>query len=205
MTDGRYKQWNKARDARQRGEYLEAANSFTVAAHERLGSCEYVQKPFERAAPNVSFALYSLLAAGVCYRLESEFERCENRCRHGVLYCEELRDRVVSYDAQQGIMDEYIGDFQTVGEFGAPTDSYSSALARYEEISNPIQWQAEPEFELNMTFLLDLSDSTNETIDRATKRKITTESLLDRIEYKISNFAEIVSRVAEQGEWENSN
>lgn len=201
MTAERNPHWKAAKQYRQDREYSEAANSYTLAVHERFADCEYVREPFERAAPTVAFGLYSQLAAGICYRIVGEETRCMNRCRQGILLCEELRDHVVSYEAQKGVMDEYIGDFKTIGNFGTPADDYQAARKRYEGVTNPIQWQAEPEFEMNLTFMLDLLDATGKSLERQHKREITAESLMTRIEYKMDEFDEIVETIVASGSW----
>lgn len=192
---------NEAKQCRERAEYLEAAHCYTAAANEILGTANYATGKLETGQVDTARGLRIVLAAALCYRLAGASERSRIRCRQGILLCEELRDHVVAYDAQKGVMDEYIGDFKTIGNFGTPADDYRAAQERYEEVTNPIQWQAEPEFEMNLTFMLDLLDATEKALERQQKREITAESLMARIEYKLDEFDDIVETVVASGSW----
>lgn len=200
MSNHPSKYWEQAKQHRDRGQLEAAANSFTLAAHQRFADSNYVEPPFERSAPTVAFGLYSLLAAGVYYRASSNQSRSENRCRVGIIHCEELKDISVSYDAQKGMMWEYIGDFRTIADMGNQNVAYDKAKEHYKAVDNPIRWQAEPEFEMNMTFMLDIVDSIDWTIDRKKKHRISAESLLERIDYKSSEFPNILDSLYEQNE-----
>ncbi|WP_141551650.1 hypothetical protein [Natrinema sp. CBA1119] len=142
-----------------------------------------------------------MLAAALCYRLAETIKRCRMRCSQGILLAEEIRDYTAAYEPQQGIMWEYIGDFRVIADRQDWTDAYDMAASYYEGCDNVIGWIAEPEFEINMSFMLTVSDAVEHGIDQQTKSEITARSLERRIEYKRKHFQEIISQVVSQEEW----
>jgi hypothetical protein len=189
----------QAEAARKVGNNSEAGDYYTLACHEALGRSEYVIPPFEDGAVYAAWGLKSLLFASLCYRRAGAMDRCQNRCQHGILICEEIRDITVKSEAQRGMMNEYIGDFRHLGTIEGATDAYNAAYEQYQafdDVFDSVEWQAEPEFELNMTFFLQFVDAVGHEIDRRTKDEIR-ELLVARIEYKREHFADLVARISD--------
>lgn len=186
---------DKAEEAQTQGAFESAANNFTLAAYEILGSSNCTTAPLEDDSTKVGRGLCSLLSSAVCYRRAGVEDRCRNRCHQGILVCEDIEDHVAAYAPQKGLMNEYIGDYRLIGDLGNHEAAYENARTIYEETDNHIGWQAEPEFELNMTFFLELAKSADVDIDRTTKASIKAESLVDRIEFKRDRFPAILETV----------
>lgn len=200
MTFEEYKTYKeKAIENKAAKEFEEAGDRFTLAMHAILAESEYVTKPFEDDSLNSARGLRCLLSAALYYRVGENLDRCRNRCKQGILLTEDLRDHVVTHDPQRGLMYEYIGDFRVIGNLEGWRVAYDTASDYYAECRNPIQWQAEPEFELNISFLLDLAEEGGIAVSRKQKNEISAESLTKRIAYKRENFPTIVDQFLPSG------
>lgn len=190
-----YQQYrNAAEETRKSGEFTEAGHEYTAAAYEILGHANYAQEPFERGQVDTTSGLISLLSATLCYRLGGDLARSRVRSEQGILLVEELRDHVVRYDAQRGVMYEYIGDFELISDTGDWRVAYDEADTYYRDVENVIGWRAEPEFEMNLGFMFELASEANSSIDRETKDDLKTSDLERRTAYKRNHYPEIISK-----------
>lgn len=183
-----------AEEAQKSGEFTEAGHHFTSAAHEILGHAEYTQEPLERGQVDTIYGLRSMLYATLYYRVEGYLARCRVRGKQGILLAEELRDHVAQYDAQRGVMYEYIGDFELISETGDWRSSYDEADTYYRDIENVTGWRAEPEFEMNLGFMFELASEADFSIDKETKDDLKSSDLERRTAYKRSHYPEIISK-----------
>jgi hypothetical protein len=184
-----------AEESRESGDFAEAGHRYTAAGYEILGHANYAQEPFERGQVDTTYALISMLSATLCYRLSGDLARSNVRGKQGILLVEELRDHVVRYDAQRGVMYEYIGDFRLVADSGDWESAYDEAEEYYVDVENVIGWRAEPEFEMNLGFLFDVASQADYGIDRRIKDDLKTSALERRIEFKRDHFMDIVSEL----------
>jgi len=149
MTGGNTRDhWEQAKELRQKGEFVEAGDYYTVAAYGYLGE----DLP-GRFGVRISHGASGLQRAALCYRLASRRGRCQNRAKQGILIAEDMLDRVFvgdppdnHYDrARRGAWHEYIGDFQLMADLADPTDAYEQAIAVYEDAGDPGTGYAEQE------------------------------------------------------------
>lgn len=202
MSFDSYREYReRASECRANGAFDQAGHYYTAAAHEALGHANYASESLDHGQVNTARGLRSTLAAALCYRLAETIERCRIRCSQGILLAEEIRDYTATYEPQQGIMWEYIGDFRVIADRQDWMDAYDMAASYYEDCNNVIGWLAEPEFETNMAFMLTVADAVEYDIDRQTKSEITASSLDRRIAYKREHFKKIISKVVSRGEW----
>ncbi|MFC7079371.1 hypothetical protein [Halorussus caseinilyticus] len=199
--DDRYCDYEAANQHRRAGRFSEAGDDYTLAAYHRLGEGQVTREPLEDGQTDVARGLCNLLSAVVCYRLGGEPERAANRAEQGELIATDIREYVAAYEPQRGLMDEYVGDFRLLGGLPEFDGAYRDAQAVYADTSNQIGWQAEPEFEVNMTLFLELARAADHDIERTKKAAIKTESLVERIRYKRDAFPGIVADVVEAGDW----
>lgn len=196
-----YQQYrDAAEESRRSGEFTKAGHQYTAAGYEILGHAEYAQEPFERGQVDATYGLISLISATLCYRLAGNLARCRVRKEQGILLAEELRDHVVRYDAQRGVMNEYMGDFELICDAGDWRSAYDEADTFYRIVENEIGWRAEPEFEMNLGFMLEVASQADYGIDRRTKDDLKTSDLEDRTAFKREHYSDIISKlVADEG------
>lgn len=125
-----------ADELRNADQYIEAGEYYTLSAYGRFGL----------SVPNtygtkVSLGMAALLRGAVCYRVGGRLDRCQNRCRQGILVAEDMIERVFDmeppdypYDrARRGAWHEYVGDFRCIGDVGDPDAAYERAIEVYLE------------------------------------------------------------------------
>lgn len=191
----------KANKHRSCTEFVKAGDYYTLAGFEALGAGKFTIAPFERGEANTARGLRSLLEATVCYRTANDRTRAQSRAKQGISICREVQEYVVKYDAQQALMNEHVGDFRLAGGLEGFADAYNEAEKTYRTVDNPIGWQADPSFELNISFFLTLCQATNHDIRNSQKSLITSESLTERIGYKQKYFPNIIERVVCESYW----
>lgn len=202
MSFESFKEYNgKAEEHRGSTEFRKAGDYYTLAGYEALGAGKVTTAPFERGEVDTARGLRSLLEATVCYRTARNGTRAQNRAQQGISVCRDLQDSVIKYDVQRALMNEYVGDFRLVGGLEGFDDAYKVAKETYTSTQNSIGWQADPAFELNMSFFLSLSKATGHDIDSVQKARITAESLTDRVEYKRKYFPDIIENVVRESCW----
>lgn len=182
-------------------EFVKAGDYYTLAGFEALGAGKFTVAPFEHGESNTARGLRSLLEATVCYRTVNDKKRAQSHARQGISICRDIQEYVVKYDVQKALMNEYVGDFRLIGNLDGFTDAYKEAGKTYRSVENPIGWQAEPSFELNISFFLSLCQATNHDISNSQKALITAESLTERIKYKQKHYPDIIERVVCESCW----
>lgn len=200
--------WDRAIECRATGAFIEAGDAFTVVCYDHLSASETVVSSFDENAPSIAKGLQSLLNATVCYRL-GETGRSNNRSRQGELLCTDFRDHAISNPPQKGIMNEYIGDFRMlVEDRSGGKDSYTEALDYYESVEDRpfrhVQWQSEPEFELNNSFLFGLAKGAGYEFEGRSRPDLVGEPLPYRIEFKREHIPKIVDSLVENGNWQST-
>ena len=149
------------------------------------------------------FGRYCFLG-GLCYRFDGSDDRADQVAQQGVLLVRDFREHVPRFrqptpDAPIGYCHELEGDLQLLGGRGGHRDAYEAALERYEAVDNPRQWSCEPEFHTLATTLVDLADAAGEPLDEETTAQLRDLSLTGRVEYKLSNFVDIIEAAVETG------
>lgn len=167
---------------------------YTSAALKKLHECE--MNDFRKC----SLGLVEALKASLCYRLDGNDQRAQNRCKQGIIVTEELRDYVATYEVQKALANEITGDFRLVGGIGDYETSYDEARQDYLVFENEttedslIGWIGEPEFDTNVHFMRNLMYSVDYEIDSGTELEIMVKSLVTRIEYKKNTFQKSFSK-----------
>ena len=120
----------------------------------------------------------------------------------GILLIDDIRvdEKIFNEDAELGFCNEVIGDLKLVSDIEGSAKSYQEAESYYEQVSNPISWQAEPEFEAAIIPHIDLSTSVGYGLENSIE-SIMYKSLPSRISYKKNHFRDIIERVIEAGNW----
>lgn len=90
----------RGHECRREKQFVEAGDQYTHAAYTGFAESEF------RKMTKLSSAVYWLLCSGLCYRLGDRLDRCQNRCRQGVLIAEDLRQGPFQDDALRGLRDE---------------------------------------------------------------------------------------------------
>jgi len=182
-------------------DYVTAGNYYTLCAHSRLSN---QFKDGNRSDTVDLIGLSHLLEAGICYLLGNSEERTKNRCRQGVLIAEDLRDYGHGYEAEKGLMWEYIGDYRLFGDFDDYEEAYEKAKTIYEDYDRQqsINWNSENEFYDNKRALIRMVKSAGIPFDREDYKwtKILYEDLTERVDYKTNNYADILRKVIEKGD-----
>jgi hypothetical protein len=157
----------RAEDLQSARELKESGQYFTLAAYEYLGDCEYPQGSGITSAISLGDAIYCLQSAATNYYRAGLQERVENRCRQGILICEDFRETRSFYRAIDGVLTECVADFELIAGIGDPTATYEDALSFYREVDEPVQWQSEPIFQSTLHFLLSWASDIGESIDQS--------------------------------------
>lgn len=192
--------WKEARQRVSDGEFAAAGDYFTLAAYGAAAEGEITIPPLEVHQTDSAYSLKYYLQSALCYRRAGLAQRARNRGSQLILVAKDLRDSVVKYDAQRGLMEEIIGDVNVVLGDG-PDEHYDRAFDYYSEFTEPldkVKWQAEPEFGQVIDFFREACDAAGHDISREEKNKLTAEDLEYRITYKKAHFPDVVgSLVAE--------
>lgn len=141
------------------------------------------------------------MAATICYRIAEAGERSQNRAEQGILIAKDLKEHIVKHDVQRGLMDEYVGDLLVLSGMDGVENAYSAANERYARTNKDSSWQAEPEFEMNIAFVLELARATNQDIGDEERKALTSGELASRPRYKQSHFSKIIEQVVDQESW----
>lgn len=196
---------------RREGELLMAGDYYTAGAYDRIKSFRWSPEYLEEHSPQypnptyLVWGLQKLLLATLCFRLDGNSDRAENRARQGILIVEDVQQHedLFQYNPRQGWCHEAIGDFQLVAGIGGYEESYDEAAELYRGIENPISWQSEDEFEFFMQPLVKFANSVDYGLDDETEITIRRRSLEDRIAYKRNHYPEIIDRVLRAGNWDD--
>jgi hypothetical protein len=151
----------------------------------------------------IGYSISDLIFSSLCYRINKMSYECRNRCMLGILLVDNIRvnEKIFNEDAELGFCNEVIGDLKLVGDIEGSAKSYQEAESYYEQVSNPISWQAEPEFEAAIIPHIDLSISVGYGFGESDRESIMYKSLLSRISYKKNHFRDIIKKVIEAGNW----
>lgn len=196
MTHSYQERANEARELLKQQDYKTAGDLYSFSAYSALGKSEYT------ATMVLGSSIYWYLCASLCYRLAGTLSRCRNRCKQGMLVCEDLRENVWDEPVRTGLTHELVGDFRILAGLNEHQRTYDRAKEYYVDCDNPIGWAGEPEFELPMLFFLRMAASTDHEIDAETISKIRSFALMDRINYKREYFESVVKDVVDDGYFE---
>lgn len=192
----------RARSLRKEGRLEEAGDNFTAAAY----------GDFAKGTPTVTW--YSggetnLERAALCYRICEQMERCENRCRQGILIAEEMVDRVFDMDpgsewgrARRAIWHEFIGDFRTIAGLDGSDAAYSRAASEYRRNGDPETSYAEEEHPPIFNFYRSVVGAVEQDpgpFDTVTS----TLTFSQWVELKRSRLGEAIEILCDRGEWDS--
>lgn len=194
---------DRARELQSNGNSVQAGEYHTLIAHEWLGKSLPT-----KFGTKISGGEVALLRAAICYRLGGRLDRCENRCRMGILVAEDMIDRVFemeppenAYDrARRGAWYEYIGDFRCIGDFGDPGSAYDRAIEVYEDAGDPGTECSEQEHMYTMAVYNEVARA----LGRDPEPVETTQNdmtLTDWVEKKRETYPEMLTELDERGEW----
>lgn len=194
-----------ADDYRSRSEYGKAGEYYTAAAYEYFG-----HDTFEPPGQRVSHGEYMFLRAGICYLLHGKPDRCENRCRQGILVAEDMVDRALAkptpdnfYDqARRGAWYEYVGDFRVLAHIEGADEAYDLALEIYNDAGDPETGFSEQEHMWLMAFFQSVAEAVG--YDREEWNTVRTDyKLSEWLEYKRTRLPNLIDKLAKSGEWKN--
>lgn len=183
-------------DLRESGDYPAAADRYTSAGYAELAEGNF---DIGMQGDRLGTGLYCLLAASLCYRLANAPVRSRTRCEEGIMVAAEYRDYVVEHRAQVGLLYEFQGDFEIIGEIDDGVDLYERAAQIYEnEVTTHIGWASEPMFEWNWKFIREIATAAEWPIPD--KEHVYSE-LERRARYKRETFADRIEAVVAGGNW----
>jgi hypothetical protein len=204
-----------AQEQRDRKRFNNAGVYYTAAAHGWFMRfrCLPEDLPDSYNAPANSAkylgrGVQDMLAAALCFRLENSLDQCQNRCKQGLLFIEDLLNhdgfaQEIDEKPRIGLLYEMIGDLRLFGEFEDYDDAYLTAKDHYGGVNSQRGWQSEPEFDSLIRTLVELAKSTDYGLDERTEKQILHKSLLDRIEYKRKHYPSIIQEVLTDGTWDS--
>lgn len=190
----------QARSLRQRGGFLAAGDHFTVAAYDDLA----------RTTPHATWyacGVVNFQRAALCYRVADRMDRCENRCRQGILVAEDMAERVFAANpdtdwerARRAIWYEFVGDFRTIASLENADSAYDRAREVYRENGDPSTAYAEEEHGPSFTFFRSVVGAVGEDpgpLDRP-EANCTFSALVER---KRTELPEAIEELARRREW----
>lgn len=181
----------EAEDLREKGEYQAAGDKYTLGAYAELSESDY---RMIADGTSIGLALFCLLSAGTYYNLAGQNNRCQNRCKQGVLITQDLRRYVAEENAHLGLLFETQGDFELLGNLTDPNNSYTQAEELYQSVSGDVGWSTEPAFEWNWEFFTRMSESAGHPLSQDEENHIYSD-LTRRVAYKQKHFSEIIASV----------
>lgn len=192
-----------AHEYREKGRLNDAGDYFTLAAYEYLGECPLT------SGRTISHAEYYLLQSAVCYRIDENWNRCENRCHQGILIAEDVLESVKRADkpenfydrARRGALYEYIGDFRTVGELGEAREAYDNASQIYQNAGDPNTGYSEQEHMWLMEFFDLVASAVNDGLDDKWRSLLSDTTFSEWVEYKRERLPTLLDALDERGEW----
>lgn len=190
---------NQADEHRSQSEFETAGDYYSWAGFEGLGESELSREGAGQFA--VSDAIGCMQRAALCYRLADDLERCQLRCRQGIVVAEELRKCVFDEDPEKGLADEYEGDFRVIGDLPGYEDAYMSAGRHYESVPYNSGWEGETEFVTNYELFDELIQATDHEVPAYLDLEF---GFPQRIAYKNAEFPTIVQELLDQGTWPES-
>lgn len=199
----RRKYRDRAREHRESGEFHEAGEYYTLVAYDT-----FAEGVPESPGSGFGRGLCNLLRGAICYRLAGADERCNNRSLQGKLVAEDMRARAFETEppdwdidrARRGVWDEFVGDFEIVGEFGDPGEAYDRAIDVYERAGDPDTFESEQEQVCLMAVYRDVASGSEHDpgpIDDCQNDS----SLSDWVRLKRDTFADRLEQLYEAGEW----
>lgn len=197
-----------ARTYRQDEEFEDAGTYYAAAAYGwfmKFRVVETVQHQPPYASHHLGYGIQDLTASALCYRLAGEDQRCHQRCKEGYHIIQDLLEhdpvfQTEKMEPERGFFNEVLGDFAMI-DGGEYEPHYEYAAKIYQQVPNPINWQAESEFHSAIQTALELADSTGFQLDSDHRERIEHVSLADRIDFKRNHFADIVDQVLADGNW----
>lgn len=197
-------EWAERADQyREEGDLATAGDNYTTSGYAHLS-----EGLPTRYCSHVSWALYRLLVAGVCFRMAEEVERCQNRCKQGVLIAEDTGKRVKELDsasnaydqARRGAWQEFIGDFRLVGDIDGANEAYDLAKDWYEHAGDPSSGLSEQEHMRLHDFFRNVALSRGHDAEEW-EHVETSASLTTWVDYKTKHLPGYLTELYEEDEW----
>lgn len=183
-----------AEKQRSERDFQSAAQSFTLAAYEYLGDCEYPNGRGLSSGTMLGDAIYCLQSAAIEFHKAGTVERAQNRCRQGILILEDFREHVSEYDAIDGVLTECIADFQLIASIDDPSGTYNTARSIYADVDEPSRWQSEPVFQSTIHFLVELGRHVDMPISESTQVDVM-RSFDDRVSLKEQRLPQLLAEI----------
>jgi hypothetical protein len=183
---------SKAFDLYWDGNYERAGEYFTSAAYESL-SVSVIGENIRALAHGLNELLYATLS----FRRARVYDRCSNRARQGILVAEDARDTCYEAADDRGVLTEFVGDLEVIGQVGSPEETYRLAAEYY--------YQSDMGYTTSRTS--DPLDSTLWEFFHATVRDAEHEipdwfepryAYVSRLMYKTSEFPAIIDTLEDQ-------
>lgn len=183
------------RGLRDRGEFARSGDRFTETAYRILSNGAISDANHTQ----IGGGLHALLHAAITYRIGDEDRRCRNRCRQGVSIAEDLVEAVITEDAARGILREYIGDFRVIGDLEGAEDAYRTAIETYgrNDMVRVDGWPADGLVHDFLEFFLELFEVAGRDVPDGPSRY----GFVERVEYKIGAYPDLVAEVSAVEEW----
>lgn len=205
MSSGLWGLPENARQAREAGKPIEAADWFTAGAYSSLGGEPFWDRPLQ-----VFPAGKSLSRAAICYRLGDRPELARSRAEHGALVIEESFDRLPeSYDPPllhlyRATLVEYLGDLRVCSGQDDDPGAYQRAIDQYRAAADAKSIDAhelvdcEEQNEYSIALFNELVSVTGASIDEvnAFDDELTH---CEWVEYKRRHLPALVERLMERG------
>lgn len=183
------------RELRDRGEFTRSGDRFTETAYRILSNGAINEANYSQ----IGGGLHALLHAAITYRVGDEDHRCRNRCGQGVSIAEDLNEAVIAEDAARGILWEHIGDFRVIGGLEGAEDAYRTAIETYErnDMVRVDGWPANGLVHGFLEFFLELFEVADRDVPDGPSRY----AFVERVEYKMGAYPDLVAEVSAVEEW----
>ena len=211
MRDNARKLAKDARQRRQSGDLLEAADRYTAAAHEYAGTV--TEHVFPGSDSTVA-ALGALLNATTCYRIGGDTFRTQNRCDLGIVLAEEYikyieetdLDENSFADFRRGAWSEFIGDLRTIARRDDAKTAYDDAIAIYRAAGDEKFVFGEKEHMRLAAFFRGIRRGLGHDIPHDAPEQQPWDGPLfsEWVEYKRETLPDLLAKLEAQGTWPRS-
>lgn len=202
----------EANRLRRNHQLSRAGDHYTRAAYWALATAEGIPHRIAIGLPKFHYA-------ALCYRVGGEMGRCRNRSEQAILVTEDARDHLFAEDARdhqfepegwQGVAEEFIGDYRTIGDLDRSDEAYDAARAHYESLerelsrSNLIGWADEMGFHESVRFVPRLAKIVGHSIDDERRDEVEL-TLTGRVRFKREFLSTLVEQAVDRGDlvWED--
>lgn len=205
MSSGLWDIPENAREAREAGKPIDAADWFTVQAYSYLADQPFRDRPLQ-----VFRLAKSLSRAAICYRLGDRPEIARSRAEHGALVIDESFDRLPEYydppllNLHRATLLEHLGDLRGCSEQSEDPGAYQQAIEQYEAAADATSREAyylidtEYQSEYSIALFNELVRVTDASVEKvhAFDDELTFSQW---VEHKQRHFPDLVDELLERG------